>query len=139
MALSSKVNGSGTDDEKQEEEKPLVQFEDCCKPNENCKYKDTNGKCIFETCVVDNELPPTTLLWYFECIACKEVDCIKPHEMKIHFCKGCIEQLQTAQHLPFTCIICGSTQANRSKGFGNQICDKCLAALKQAIDWRHHH
>lgn len=133
MALSDSVNNSGSSDSA---DKPLVQFEDCTYDT-NCKYKDINGRCIFETCIVQNELPPTTPLWYFECIACGKPDCIKPNDMRIHFCKTCIDQLQTAQKLPFHCIICGASQSHPSQGFGNQICDTCLAALKQAIDWRH--
>lgn len=127
MALTDSINNNGSDNN---EEKELVQFEQCQKGEDShCKFKDTNGRCIFETCIVENELPPTTLLWYFECIACCEVDTIKPEEMKIHFCKGCIEQLQKAQKLPFTCILCGSSQGSRGKGFGNQICDTCISKL----------
>ena len=127
MALTDSINNNGSDNN---EEKELVQFEQCQKgENSHCRFKDTNGRCIFETCIVENELPPTTLLWYFECIACCEVDTIKPEEMKIHFCKGCIEQLQKAQKLPFTCILCGSSQGSRGKGFGNQICDTCISKL----------
>lgn len=117
------------------EEKDLDQFEKCkVKDGELCKYCDTNDRCIFETCIVDNEYPPQTLLWYFECIACKEIDSIKPRNMKIHFCKNCIEQLQTAQVLPFTCILCGKSQASRGKGFGNQICDECISKLGRWVN-----
>lgn len=127
MALTDSINNNGSDNN---EEKELVQFEQCQKGEDShCKFKDTNGRCIFETCIVENELPPTTLLWYFECIACCEVDTIKPEEMKIHFCRGCIEQLQKAQKLPFTCILCGFSQGSRGKGFGNQICDTCISKL----------
>ena len=127
MALTDSINNNGSDNN---EEKELVQFEQCQKGEDShCRFKDTNGRCIFETCIVENELPPTTVLWYFECIACCEVDTIKPEEMKIHFCKGCIEQLQKAQKLPFTCILCGSSQGSRGKGFGNQICDTCISKL----------
>lgn len=127
MALTDSINNNGSDNN---EEKELVQFEQCQKGEDShCRFKDTNGRCIFETCIVENELPPTTLLWYFECIACCEVDTIKPEEMKIHFCRGCIEQLQKAQKLPFTCILCGSSQGSRGKGFGNQICDTCISKL----------
>ena len=127
MALTDSIDNNGSDNN---EEKELVQFEQCQKGEDShCRFKDTNGRCIFETCIVENELPPTTLLWYFECIACCEVDTIKPEEMKIHFCRGCIEQLQKAQKLPFTCILCGSSQGSRGKGFGNQICDTCISKL----------
>ena len=127
MALTDSINNNGSDNN---EEKELIQFEQCQKGEDSHgRFKDTNGRCIFETCIVENELPPTTLLWYFECIACCEVDTIKPEEMKIHFCRGCIEQLQKAQKLPFTCILCGSSQGSRGKGFGNQICDTCISKL----------
>ena len=119
MALdsSSNVNAGESDTE----EKNLDQFEECSLPeNEKCKYRDTNGRCIFETCIMDNEYPPQTLLWFFECIACKEIDSIKP-----------------AQVLPFTCIICGSSQGHRGKGFGNQICDKCISRLSKYINKWH--
>lgn len=136
MALDSSSNVSSG--ESSTEEKNLDQFEKCTiKENEKCKYRDTNGRCIFETCIMDNEYPPQTLLWFFECIACKEIDSIKPREMKIHFCKNCIQQLQTAQVLPFTCIICGSSQGHRGKGFGNQICDNCISRLSQYINKWH--
>ena len=128
MALTDSINNNNKSSDN--DEKELVQFEQCQKGEDShCKFKDTNGRCIFETCIVENELPPTTLLWYFECIACCEVDTVKPEEMKIHFCRGCIEQLQKAQKLPFTCILCGSSQGSRGKGFGNQICDKCISKL----------
>jgi hypothetical protein len=126
MALSQLGvdNGKGAD-------VPLDQFEKCeVKDGRECKYCDTNGRCIFETCIMDNEYPPQTLLWYFQCIACKKVDSIRPRDMKIHFCKNCIEQLQKAQVLPFTCILCGKSQAHRSQGFGNQICDECISKLQ---------
>ena len=136
MALDSSSNVSSG--ESSTEEKNLDQFEKCTiKGNEKCKYRDTNGRCIFETCIMDNEYPPQTLLWFFECIACKEIDSIKPREMKIHFCRNCIQQLQTAQVLPFTCIICGSSQGHRGKGFGNQICDSCISRLSQYINKWH--
>ena len=133
MALSEATSANQESDTA---EKNLDQFEKCDK-DENCKWRDTNGRCIFETCLVENELPPATLLWYFECIACKEVDSIKPNDMKIHFCRNCITQLQTAQVLPFRCIICGSSQSNRGKGFGNQICDHCISRLSQYINQWH--
>ena len=127
MALDNAGGSSGNHDT---EEKNLDQFENCkVQGGRECKYCDTNGRCIFETCIVDNEYPPQTLLWYFECIACKEIDSIKPRNMKIHFCRNCIKQLQTAQVLPFRCILCGSSQAHRCKGFGNQICDTCVSKL----------
>ena len=127
MALDNAGGSSGNHDT---EEKNLEQFEKCrVQGGRECKYCDTNGRCIFETCIVDNEYPPQTLLWYFECIACKEIDSIKPRNMKIHFCRNCIKQLQTAQVLPFRCILCGSSQAHRCKGFGNQICDTCVSKL----------
>ena len=127
MALTDSINNNGSDNN---EEKELVQFEQCQKGEDShCRFKDTNRRCIFETCIVENELPPTTVLWYFEFIACCEIDTIKPEEMKIHFCKGCIEQLQRAQKLPFSCILCGSSQGSRGKGFGNQICDTCISKL----------
>jgi hypothetical protein len=127
MALDN-AGGNGNHDT---EEKNLDQFEKCkVQGGRECRYCDTNGRCIFETCIADNEYPPQTLLWYFECIACKEIDSVKPRNMKIHFCRNCIKQLQTAQVLPFKCIFCGSSQAHRGQGFGNQICDSCVQKLK---------
>lgn len=125
MALSTAIQAGQASDT---EEKNLDQFEEC-KVQDNCVFKDTNGRCIFETCLVQNELPPATLLWFFECIACKEIGSIKPNEMRIHFCQNCIDQLQKAQVLPFSCILCGKSQGNRGKGFGNQICNTCIDKL----------
>ena len=109
----------------------LVQFEDCTYDT-NCKWRDTNGKCVFETCIVQNELPPAQTLWMFKCIACGEIDSIKPNDMKIHLCASCIKRLQAAETLPFTCIICGSSQNHPSKGFSTPICDDCLSRLNRS-------
>ena len=119
----------------------LVQFEDCIKEangeKSDCKFKDINGKCIFETCIVENELPPTQILWYYECIACKNVDCINPNEMKIHLCHQCIERLQRSEVLPFTCIICGQSQATPAQGWSTPICDTCLRKLNNSVHCKH--
>lgn len=130
MALEDVVK---QDNESTTEEQNLDQFEKCEK-DEKCRFRDTNGRCIFETCLIENELPPQQLLWYFECIACTEVDSIKPNQMKIHMCEKCIDQLQKAQKLPFTCILCGKSQSKRGKGFGNQICDKCIEKLSRWVN-----
>ena len=138
MALNQAIPGGSSTSESDTTEKNLDQFEVCNKNDgRNCKYCDNMGRCIFETCLFEEELPPQTLLWFFTCIACQEEDCITPRNMKIHFCKNCIKQLQTAQTLPFTCIICGRSQSTRGKGFGNQICDHCISRLSRYVDQWH--
>lgn len=114
------------------EQKTYEQFEDC-KRDENCVYRDVNGKCIFETCIFDNEHPVHAVLWYFKCIACGSIDSIKPRDMKIHMCKSCIEHLQNSIKPKATCCICGSSIGSYTKaGFAVCICDSCVSRLRKA-------
>ena len=67
MALEDKTQTEVTGDTKG----PFIQFIDCPhKGDYKCKYIDNNGKCSFETCVIDNVIPPRVVLWYFRCIIC---------------------------------------------------------------------
>ena len=142
MSLNQSIPGGNS--ESDTTEKNLDQFEICkYKGNSDsdkedaCKYRDNQGRCIFETCIYDNEFPPQTILWNFTCIACGDPCSIIPRKMKIHFCDRCRNQLRTAQKLPFECIICGRSQSSPAKGFGNQICDHCIGRLKKYVDQWH--
>ena len=116
--------------------KEFIQFEDC-DIDPKCKFRDTKGKCIFETCIVENELPPTQPLWFFRCIACLNIDSIKPNDMMIHLCANCIKRLQKGEVLPFKCIICGRSQGHPARGWSTPICDHCLDRLGHYVDMWH--
>lgn len=116
---------------------PYEQFEKCTYDTA-CAYKDTqSGNCIFETCIVQNELPAQTMLWYFNCKICDTVDCIKPNQMKMHICSDCAKRMLAAEKKPFTCVFCGKSQSSNSKIFLSGICDTCFKKLHNAINCKY--
>ena len=116
-------------------EGPFIQFE-VCTYDTSCKYKDTDGVCIFEICVVQHNIPPTVMLWYFECIVCKTIDCIKPNHMKAHICSRCIGRMQAAEALPIDCRWCGTSITSPPSWMFSGLCPDCLGRLKKAA-WEH--
>ena len=132
------VLGDGYDEEK-------IQFEPCkynpdkkeIEPEKHgygyrelCKYMDNYGNCIFENCMYDQEeTPPTTDNWWFTCVICQQPDTIDPKNMKIHWCKSCIDRANEAEVLPFTCRYCGRKQNHPSKWFMSRVCDRCEPKL----------
>ena len=123
MALNNELKGTT--------EGPFIQFEECTY-DKLCKFRDVNGKCIFETCIVQNTMPPTTLLWYFNCIICKNVDSIRPDRMKIHACKSCIDRMNDAEVLPFECRFCGATVNSPSPWMFSKLCPSCIGRIHAA-------
>lgn len=130
MAVDNEVHGST--------EGPFEQFIPCIYgESSKCKYKDTNGYCIFEHCLIENRtLPPAMMIWYFECIICKTVDAIKPNEMKAHVCATCIQRMQAVEVLPFNCRWCGRTVNEPPPWMFSGICPVCDSRLKRAA-WEH--
>lgn len=95
-----------------------------------CKYKDTKDKCIWENCILDGaELPKPNLLWTFNCLICGTTTSVTTSNMKIMFCKECLERIKTAEHLPYTCRYCGRVCHGRSKWLFSQLCDQCIEKL----------
>jgi hypothetical protein len=140
MAIQKELSGN-------DKEGPFEQFEMCPHYKKSgsqdsqdtiyfdCKYRDTNGRCIFETCLFDNIAPPTTVLWYFQCIFCKRIDSIKPQEMKIHLCSTCIKRIQEVEALPVTCRWCGATITSPPSWPFSGLCEECLDSIKAAADY----
>ena len=110
---------------------PYIQFENCNKNGVTCKYKDVSGKCIWESCIYD-ERPENTVLWFYECVICKETDCVDPKEMKVHFCKMCISRMQAVEALPVSCRWCGESIDSPPSWMFSGLCEKCLGKIQQA-------
>jgi len=117
-------------------EGPFNQFALCHYTENSCKYKDVNGYCIFENCVVDGTNPPAVLLHYYECIICKNVDCCTPMDLKAHICTHCLERIQAAEVLPHTCRWCGASVDTPPTWMFSGLCEECLGRLKRAA-WEH--
>ena len=113
---------------------PYVQFEPCSHTDINCKYKDVGGKCIFEKCKLDQN-PDSTLLWFYTCEFCKENDCAKPAELKLHICNNCLQRIQAKEALPTKCWICGATIETPPEMPFSGLCPKCTSSLKEMISW----
>ena len=119
---------------------PYEQFEMCRHADEyECKFKDTAGRCIFETCVMDNQKPPRVELWYYKCLICKRDTSAKPEEMRAPFCQSCIDRMNRAEELPHNCVICGRSVNSPAKLMFSGICDDCFSAIKQCtLYWKGH-
>lgn len=117
-------------------EGPFTQFEQCTYDIE-CRFKDTQGLCIFEACIMQHTLPPQTILWYFECIYCKKIDCIKPSSMKIHLCATCIQRIQAVEALPVKCRWCGASINTPPSWMFSGLCETCLGKIKAAAFCAH--
>lgn len=115
-----------------EEKPPYKQFDEC-KDHPNCKYRDTSGNCIYETCIFDNESPGQNPTWFFECQICHKTEVREPRDMKVMFCDECLERIKKTEELPFTCVFCGESQSTPSKIPLSGICDKCFNKLNNAI------
>lgn len=130
---------SGNNDEnevKGDTKEPYEQFEKCRHTEEfKCKFIANDGGCIFETCVFDDHVPPRVLLWYFKCVICDEEDSIKPEEMRVPFCRSCIERMLRAEKLPHKCVFCGNTVNRPAKLFLSGICDSCASDMWALIDF----
>lgn len=130
MALEDKNKMAG------DTEGPFIQFEDCRHAKDfECKFKDINGKCIYETCVMDNDKPPRTSLWYFRCLICKREDSINPDEMRAPFCHSCIERMNKVEELPHTCRYCGKTINSPAQFMFSGICDECDSYIKGMVNY----
>ena len=122
-SVESEMKGDGADD-------PKIQFEPCKYKDKDCKYYDNYGNCIFENCRFDQEeLPPTVTQWWFTCLICHKPDSIDPKHMKAHFCKSCIDRMNEAEVLPFTCRYCGRSQNHPSQWMFSRVCDDCIPKL----------
>jgi hypothetical protein len=126
MATDNEVQGTT--------EGPFQQFEEC---SQECKYKDTDGRCIFETCISSNTLPPANMLWYFECIICKRVDSIEPKAMKIHICSECIKRIQKVEALPIRCKWCQAEISEPTSWMFSGLCEACLDKIHAAAFCSH--
>ena len=146
MALTDSIKGtvfsgsgsSGNDSEiKGDTKEPYEQFEKCRHTDFKCKFIMNDGGCIFETCIFDDHIPPRVLLWYFKCVICDEEDSIKPEEMRVPFCRSCIERMLRAEKLPHKCLLCGKTVHKPALLMMSGICDECASDIAGLIKfWR---
>lgn len=113
---------------------PYVQFVDCRHATEyNCKYKDINGKCTLETCVMDNDEVPKVNLQFMECQICGETYSRDPKEEKVPFCDSCMQRMRKAEELPHNCIFCGKEIDGPAKLMFSGICDDCANVLQKIV------
>jgi hypothetical protein len=132
MALDAATNKTISGDT----EGPFIQFEDCPHKNEYlCKFIDNNGKCSFETCVIDNIEPPRVLIWYYTCLICNRQDSAKPEELRAPFCHSCVSRMQKVEVLPHSCRYCGKTVNNPPAFMFSGICDDCDNILKEMVNY----
>ena len=102
-----------------------------------CKFIMNDGTCIFETCFYDDHVPPRVMLWYFKCVICDEEDSIKPEEMRVPFCRSCIQRMLRAEKLPHRCVFCGKTVHRPALLMMSGICDECANDMAAIIKfWR---
>lgn len=116
---------------KNDTQPPYEQFEECKRTT--CVYRNDNGRCIYETCIFDNEKPVHVENWDFECQFCHRIEQRNPRDMKIMACDRCLARIRAAEELPFTCVFCGKSQGHPSKIMFSGICDECFAKLNRAI------
>jgi len=126
--MSEELKGSSGDP-------PYAQFDSCIHPDIDCKYKDVQGLCIWEHCLYD-EQPNTNLLWYYKCIICGETDAADPKELKVPFCKKCVERFQAKETLPVECWVCHKTIDRPPEMPFSGMCDECSKNLSALILWQ---
>jgi len=125
--MEREMKGDGADD-------PKVQFDPCKYKDNECKYIDNYGNCIFENCIFDQEeTPPLVKLWWFKCIFCGKPQSIDPRHKKIHVCNVCLNRIHSAEVLPFTCRYCGKSQRKESTWIFSNVCDDCVAKMNPNI------
>lgn len=115
-----------------EKKPPYLQFEEC-KDHPNCTYRNSDGTCIYETCMFDNENPKCNEDWFFECQICHKIEHRSPRDMKIRICDSCLKRIEAVEKLPFNCVFCGNSQATPSKIPLSGICDTCFQKLNNSI------
>lgn len=92
-----------------------------------CRYQDMYGRCTRDTCIFDSyETGKIAHKHWEECIICGATITVPPNMLDIPFCDKCIARLKFAETLPFTCLLCGSSQDRPSKAPFSQICDDCF-------------
>lgn len=93
-----------------------------------CKFRDIDGRCAFEHCIYDGyELPNITKKFMTRCVICTKEFEMDPRFMKAHICTSCLQRIQKAEKLPFTCICCGTQQDKPSIIPFSSICDYCVS------------
>lgn len=115
---------------------PYDQFVKCVHAEDyECKWKDTNGYCIFETCVFDgpNIIPPRTILWYYKCIICDKIDAEQVEVLRAPICHSCMKRMLRAEKLPHDCVFCGATVNSPAKLMMSGICDDCADKINAVI------
>lgn len=136
MAIESTSNKMIQGDDADE---PLESFGPCKHPeygftnaehptvSHKCTFMDTYGRCTRDECVFDGyETSKVCNKQWDTCILCGNALTVPPNTMDVPFCDLCRARLYFAEHLPFTCLLCGKKQNRPSKAPFSQICDKCF-------------
>lgn len=136
-ALSNTAFSHSSDDSElkgQTTEPPYIQFEKCKHAKEfNCKYKDVNGNCTKETCVMDNNEVPKVNLQTMQCMICGETYMRRPEEERVPFCDSCIQRMHELEKLPHKCVFCGKTIEEHQPLIFGGICSECLNTLRTVM------
>ena len=120
-------------------EGPFIQFIDCPHKDEfKCKFIDNFGKCSFETCVVDNIIPPRVVLWYYRCLICNREDTALPAELRAPFCHSCVARMRKVEELPHKCRDCGKSVNQPPAWMFSGICDSCDNIIKGMVNHYRH-
>lgn len=133
--MSSPLTPGNQEEIKNATQPPYEQFEEC--ERKTCVYRHANGRCIYETCVFENEKPKFVDTWDFECQSCHKIEQRDVRDMKIMFCDSCLERIAKAEQLPFHCVFCGKSQGHPSKIMFSGICDDCFRKIKNAINCKY--
>ena len=114
---------------------PYEQFEVCKYPKVDCKYRQAiSGRCLYETCIYDDELPVHQNQQEFYCSFCGAPTTRHPREMKINVCDSCLSRIMKTEVLPFKCVFCGASQGSPSKIPLSGICNTCFKKINRSIN-----
>jgi len=100
--MAENIFSSSVGNNSSEEQQEYKQFDDC---DQDCIYKDTSGQCIFETCMWDNEFPPSKGTWGFTCQICGKKTSKATRAVKILICDDCLQRLRRSA----SCKECGNS------------------------------
>lgn len=97
------LSGSaGNASKKNNENQSYPQFDEC---DQDCVFRNSNGTCLFETCMWDNEFPPSQNVWGYTCQICGKDVSKQTRAVRIHICDDCLQRLRKSAG----CKECGNS------------------------------